>query len=192
MDLIQLDYYLFSLINGSWHTDFLDAAMPIWRNKLFWIPLYLFIASFLTINFGRKGVLVVLCLASTIVIADGVSSKVIKPGIERIRPCNDIQLQDSVRSLVRCGNGYSFTSSHATNHTAIAFFLIFMLGHLFKWIKIPLFLWAFSIGYGQIYVGVHYPLDVIGGMLVGFLIGLMGAEFCRTLLISIYGNSLET
>lgn len=191
MDLIQFDYYLFSVINGAWHTDFLDAAMPIWRNKLFWIPLYLFIASFLTINFGRKGSLIVLCLATTIVIADGVSSKIIKPTIERVRPCNDVQLQESVRSLVRCGSGYSFTSSHATNHTAIAFFLIFMLGNLFKWIKLPLFLWAFSISYGQIYVGVHFPLDIVGGMLIGFIIGLMGAEFCRTLLISIYGTSLE-
>ncbi len=191
MDILQLDYYLFQLINQEWHNGFLDALIPVWRNKLFWIPFYIFLLAFLVINFAKKGWIIVLCLGLTIVVADAVSSKVVKPLVHRVRPCNDAGIYENVRQLVRCGSGYSFTSSHATNHTAIAFFLIFILGNFWKWIRLPLFFWAFSVGYGQIYVGVHYPMDVIGGMLIGFIIGLLGAEFCRTVLLYLTNETLN-
>lgn len=181
--MLDFDYQLFTLINGTWHNGVLDAIVPLWRDKLFWTPLYLFLFSFLTINFKWKGLVVALCLVATMLAADGVSSHLIKKNVKRPRPCHTIELENTIRELVTCGSGYSFTSSHATNHTAIAFFLIFTLGQLFKWARLPLFLWAFSIGYGQVYVGVHYPLDILGGMLVGFLIGQLGALLCNALLV---------
>lgn len=191
MDILQLDLQLFSLINGEWHNGFLDALMPFWRNKLFWMPLYLFIGSFLVVNFGRKGFVVVFLLLATIGLADLVSSRGFKKTVKRVRPCNEIALQGKARILMNCGKSYSFTSSHATNHTAIAVFLIFTIGVLFKGIKIPLLLWAISVGYGQIYIGAHYPLDVLGGILIGFIIGLLGAEVCRFILIRFFGGDLE-
>ena len=191
MELLAFDLELFHLINGEWHHPFFDAVIPWWRHKLFWMPFYLFLLSFLAINFGKKGLLVIVCLVATLGAADFVSSTIIKKSIQRTRPCNERVLDGKVRELVRCGHGYSFTSSHAANHTAIAFFLIFTIASLFKWIKIPLFLWAFSIGYSQIYVGVHYPLDVIGGMLVGFIIGLLGAEICRMLMLRFFNTTLD-
>jgi len=81
-----------------------------------------------------------------------------------------------VRLLVHCGRAYSFTSSHAANHFAIAVFISLTLGLLYSWIKWPLLLWAGSIAYGQVYVGVHYPLDVIVGSLVGIIIGYLVAK----------------
>jgi len=101
-------------------------------------------------------------------VADFTSSKIVKPLIERVRPCNDTTLPFEVRELVKCGGGYSFTSSHATNH-----FVSLVLGFLRKkWITWALLTWAASIAYGQVYVGVHYPLDVITGAVLGSLIGL--------------------
>ena len=78
---------------------------------------------------------------------------------------------------VHCGGGYSFTSSHATNHFALATFLVIILGPFFKWIRIPIFLWAASIAFGQVYVGVHYPLDVLAGSIVGILLGILMTKF---------------
>ena len=84
---------------------------------------------------------------------------------------NDIDLKKEVNLLVPCGGGYSFTSSHATNHFAIATFLILTLGLIFKWIKLPLLFWAASIAFGQVYVGVHYPLDIFFGAILGMSVG---------------------
>ncbi len=191
MDILQLDLELFSLINGQWHNNFWDTVMPFWRNKLFWMPLYLFIGSFLVVNFPKKGFVVIALLLATVGLADLVSSRGLKKTVKRVRPCNEIALQGKARIVMKCGKSYSFTSSHATNHTAIAVFLIFTIGALFKWIKMPLLLWAISVGYGQIYIGAHYPLDVLGGILVGFLIGLFGASVCRLVLNRFFGGDLD-
>ena len=80
---------------------------------------------------------------------------------------------------VKCGGGYSYTSSHATNHFALAFFLIYTLGVQFRWIKWVLIFWASSIAYGQVYVGVHYPFDVISGATIGGIIGILVATWYR-------------
>lgn len=175
------DEYLFYLINSEWHSSLLDQVLPIWRNKLFWMPLYLFLASFLLINFKKKGLWLIMALAVTIGISDTLSSKIIKKNVQRLRPCHELVIKPELRLLVNCGGGYSFTSSHATNHFAIAFFLIFTLGKIFKRIRIPLFLWAVSIGYAQIYVGVHYPFDVLAGGIIGGLIGCFVAFYFQKL-----------
>jgi undecaprenyl-diphosphatase len=76
-----------------------------------------------------------------------------------------------MRLLVECGSGYSFPSSHATNHFGMSLFLYFSFGKFYKWIKPTVILWAALVAYAQVYVGVHYPLDVVFGALLGFLIG---------------------
>jgi len=176
-ELLQFDQYLFQLFNSAWTTDWLDAMMPVWRNKYFWLPLYIFLISFLLINFGKKGGFLLLFALGTIAIADTLSSQIIKKNVQRVRPCNDPRISDMVDLKVKCGGGYSYTSSHATNHFALAFFLIFTLGIRFRWIKWVLIFWASSISYGQVYVGVHYPLDVISGAMVGMIVGILIATF---------------
>ena len=114
----------------------------------------------------------VLALALTVGIADTISSKVIKKSVQRLRPCNDTQINQQVKLLVRCGGGYSFTSSHATNHFAVALFLIGTLGRIFRRMKWPLLFWAATIALGQVYVGVHYPFDILVGGTIGSLIGI--------------------
>ncbi len=177
MDIIQYDQWLFSMLNGQWHNAFFDAIMPYWRSKYVWMPLYIFIASFLLINWHKRGLVVILFAVATISVADMASSKLMKPIVQRVRPCNDVGLRFEVRELVRCGGGYSFTSSHATNHFALAVFLSLVFGVFRKkWIRWALLTWAASIAYGQVYVGVHYPMDVITGAVLGSLIGLVFAN----------------
>jgi len=172
-----MDEWLFHILNGQCHNSFFDAVIPYWRSKYVWIPLYVFIASFLLINWKKRGLLVLLFTIATIGVADFTSSKIVKPLVQRIRPCNDATLTFEVRELVKCGGGYSFTSSHATNHFAIAAFLIIVLSVFRrKWMSWALLAWATSIAYGQVYVGVHYPLDVVAGAILGSFIGITFAN----------------
>jgi len=170
--ILHIDEILFSFINQELSNPFLDTIMPYWREKTTWIPLYIFllIIAYLKLKW-KKFLLFVLLLAGTVGLADQVSSQWIKKSVQRIRPCNDIEIKDQVHLLVDCGSGYSFTSSHATNHFAVAFFIAFVLfSHQKKW-RILLFVWAASIALGQVYVGVHYPIDITFGALLGCFIG---------------------
>jgi undecaprenyl-diphosphatase len=112
-------------------------------------------------------------------VTDIVSSSVIKPLVERPRPCHGETMNLDVRLLVDCGSGFSFTSSHATNHFGLAFFLIFTLGKRWKYIIAPLIVWAVIVAYAQVYVGVHYPLDVLSGALLGICIAFMLSEMYK-------------
>ena len=144
---------------------------PMWRNKYFWVPFYLFILAIVGVNFRSRFLPFLLFAVLTITVADTISSKVIKPTVKRDRPCRAEHLAEPAVVLISCGGGYSFTSSHATNHFAIACFFMLTIGGIFTYSRILFLLWAASISYGQIYVGVHYPLDVLVGALIGSLIG---------------------
>ena len=170
-ELIELDKLWFYYINGVWHHPVLDVILPLLRNKLIWLPLYVFLVSFVAINFKWKGLGLLLALGLSVGLADVTSSRLVKKSVERVRPCNDPEVKVMTRSLIRCGGGYSFTSSHATNHFSVAVFLAFTLGIIWPWVRWAAILWAAAISYAQVYVGVHYPLDVMGGALLGILIG---------------------
>lgn len=168
--LIHYDIALFSKINGQWHTPFLDWLFPLLRNQFFWSPLYLFLLVFMLLNFGKAGLKWVIFFLITFALSDYISSSVIKPMVGRLRPCNTPMLADSIRSLVSCGTGKSFTSSHAANHFALAFFAfntVHFVKPLWKW---SFLLWALAISYAQVYVGVHFPLDVTGGAILGVIL----------------------
>ncbi len=171
--LIAFDQDLFIAINNGMSNAFFDWFLPIMRNPYTWAPLYLFIIIFCIKNYKMRGVLVVVFLLITFGIADSVSSSVIKKSVQRVRPCNDMELKEEVVLRVRCGGGYSFTSSHATNHFAISLFLIMVFYRRWKHILWLALAWAAIISFAQIYVGVHYPLDIIGGAILGTLIGVL-------------------
>ncbi len=171
----QLDSHLFTLINSRWHTAFSDTWIPFLREKENWIPLYIGIIFWIIYKMGRAGWIIVLMAGLCAGASDVVSSRVIKPLVQRERPCQDQIFRNEVRLLVPCGSGYSFTSSHAANHFALAMYLILIWGNRRKGIIAPLLLWAFSIAYAQVYVGVHYPADVAAGGLLGCLIAWLFA-----------------
>ena len=169
--IIQFDQNLFFGINQGLSNSFFDWLMPALRNRYFWTPLYLFVIIFLARNYGKKGWLILLFAIITFGITDYFSSSIIKPSVERLRPCNDPELKNEVNNLIACGTGYSFPSSHAANNFGLAIFLILIFYHKWKLILPIGIFWAFSISFAQIYVGVHFPLDILFGALLGSIIG---------------------
>ncbi|WP_214228390.1 phosphatase PAP2 family protein [Pedobacter sp. B4-66] len=179
--LQQFDVELFLKIHRGFANPFFDWLLPLMRNRFFWAPLYLFIIIFSFIEYKKKGWYIIGMLLVTFAIGDLVASRVIKPSVARIRPCNEITLANEIIHRVPCGSGYSFPSAHATNHFAIAVFLIFVFYHRWKPIlSIGLF-WAFIISFSQIYVGVHYPIDTMVGAILGTLIGLLTSKIYKKL-----------
>ncbi len=177
--LENIDQQLFFFINHTLHVGFLDTLMPYWRSMYLWLPLYIFFIAYLIINHRKQGLYLIVSLLLTVGVSDIVSSHIVKKTIERLRPCNDADIKDEVKLLVRCGSGYSFTSSHAANHFAVAIFLFFACFYNKKRLKWALIAWAASIGFGQIYVGVHYPFDVLFGAILGSVIGYLGYQVVK-------------
>lgn len=171
--LIALDKELFLSVNQGMSNAFFDWLMPILRNRFTWAPLYLFIIIFSIKNYKKEGVMMILALLLNFGISDSVSSSLIKNSVQRLRPCNDIELREQMVQRVRCSSGFSFTSSHATNHFAMAVLLIILFYRRWKHVLWLALLWAASISFAQIYVGVHYPGDILAGALLGILIGLI-------------------
>ena len=169
--ILQGDFWLFSRINQDWANPIFDAVLPFLRQSEIWVPFYLFLLVFITVNFGKRGWWWALSLIFTAIIGDLVSSHLIKESIFRLRPCQEPQIADTIRVLVAyCPNSSSFTSSHACNHFALANFIFLTLRKTSRWWAL-VYVWAFLISYAQIYVGVHYPVDVFCGALIGCLIG---------------------
>ena len=176
--LYNIDNLLFEWINQSIHSLIFDDIMPILRNKKTWIPLYISIAFFLLYRYRLRGFVIILLGIVTIGIADQISSQVLKEIFERVRPCNNPNWTTKIRLLIDCSSGYSFPSSHAANHFALASFFAFLFAHK-RIISLIGILWASIISFAQIYVGVHYPSDIIAGALLGMAIGWLVALFCK-------------
>jgi len=175
--ILAMDESLYVFINSHLSNGLFDFILVPLRHKLFWVPLYLFLISFIIHNYLKKSWLVFLGIIITMVLSDTMSSKVIKKSVKRIRPCHMEQLTPVKR--VPCSNGFSFTSSHATNHFALGtfFFLLFS----FTAYRFLFLVWAGVISFAQVYVGVHYPVDVICGALLGILIGFISFKFLQFL-----------
>jgi membrane-associated phospholipid phosphatase len=178
-NILSQDRHLFRLINSEWTNPFFTWLMPWLRNSNLWFPLYLFLILFVAVNFKKTGWWWIAFAVCTVILTDFVSSTLIKENIWRLRPCNNPDLSAWIN--VRVGyrpQSSSFTSSHAANHFGLATFLFLTLRKIFgKWTGL-FFLWALGISYAQVYVGVHYPLDIVGGTGIGIVIGyLSGRSF---------------
>lgn len=172
----QLDQQLFILINRRLANPVFDGLMPVLRYSVYWLPLYAAAFLFVLIRFRLNGLFWILCAAATVGLTDITGTYLVKHTVQRLRPCADPHFSSSVRLVVdQCSGGYSFISNHAANHFGMAvFFISTMYSVLGKWVWLAL-LWAVSIAFAQVYVGVHYPADVLGGALLGTMIGLLTA-----------------
>lgn len=166
-------------INDGWSHPFLDFVFPLIRNKYFWLPLYTLCLAWIIYNHHVRHILLIFSfLALSIFASDTISSKLIKYQIQRPRPCHVSNMNPPVLLLVKCGGGYSFPSSHAANHFCVAAFFISIFGYYMDRWKYAWWLWAILISLAQVYVGVHYPLDILGGAILGLIVGLSMGKFC--------------
>ena len=163
--ILTLDKQLFYWINLSFASHFLDLAMINLTDKHNWYIPGGILWGLLIWKGGKKGRTVALLVIIAITLSDQISSSLLKPSLERFRPCKSLE---NFRLLVHCGSLYGFPSSHASNIAAIG--TLFMIAYK-RWIPF----WGiliFLIGISRVYVGVHFPLDVFCGWLLGGAISL--------------------
>lgn len=170
--LESVDKQLFLFLNGL-NSEWMDPIMFLVSNKLFWLPVYLFIFYLVHRKYGWKGLgYFAMGIALVILLCDQLSSTVIKPLVARYRPCNNVDIMDLVHKVNdRCGRGFSFVSGHATNYFGVSIFASRVLKD--RRVLIPLMLWAALIAYSRVYLGVHYPGDIIAGGLLGLVLGTL-------------------
>jgi membrane-associated phospholipid phosphatase len=177
--LYNLDKDLFILIHSEWSSSNMDWLFKALRNALTWVPLYIFVL-FWILRFHRKNALpFILLTLVTFAITDHTSAAIMKPFFHRLRPCFDPSLDEYIRTVVTCGGKYGMPSTHASNHFGLASFWFFSLLWMGarKWYW--LWIWALLIGYAQVYVGKHYPGDILVGALLGTVVGFLLALFFR-------------
>lgn len=169
--IIQFDRQIFLIINGM-HSPFFDFLMFWLSDKFIWIPLYAVLLFLMIRQSPARWWLILISIALLVTITDQVSVKAFKDVFLRLRPCHEPLLEGMVRILnEHCGGKYGFVSSHATNTFGMAVFSGLMLKKRFGWVLPALLVWAGIISYSRIYLGVHYPGDVLAGGAVGALIG---------------------
>jgi len=191
--LDEWDKWLFLKVNNGMSNPFFDNLMPFMRNGMNWAPLYLFLGIFAIINFRSRGAWWSLFFVATVALADLGGNNLFKQNFHRPRPCLAPDLALQVRLLInQCTGGSSFISNHAANHFAMAtFFFITFRDVLPKWAWIG-FAWAALIAFAQVYVGIHYPFDVLAGALFGLLVGLLtGRLFNKRYRIAIFDHQPE-
>jgi undecaprenyl-diphosphatase len=165
------DTKLFLFLN-SHHNTFWDAVFWSFSHTLVWIPLYAFILAVILIKYKKHSWLVLLSVIVLITMSDQISSGIIKFLVERLRPSHNPELAGLVH-IVRNYKGelYGFVSSHAANTFAVAVFIALLFRNkIYSWC---IFIWPISVSYSRIYLGVHYPGDILGGALVGIGCGFL-------------------
>lgn len=178
--LIQWDKGLLIFLNGL-HAPWLDPVMLLMTNKLFWLPLYVLLVFLLFRNFRTQAWYFVLGAVLTVLLCDQITSEIVKPWFARLRPSHD----PSMAGLLHLVDGYTadfygFSSGHAANAFAVALFFWFTLRSIYPWMLL-LFVWAALMSYTRIYLGVHYPADILAGIALGLCCGAIGYATSRYL-----------
>jgi len=169
--LKSIDTSLFLILNGK-HSAFFDFVFYWSSNKFLWIPLYVILFYLLVKFYKRESIFIILSLIVLITISDQMSVHGFKNVFMRLRPCHEPSLEGLVHIVNnKCGGSFGFYSSHASNHFALATFFHYFLGKKIRCFSFLIYIWAAIISYSRIYLGVHYPGDVIAGAMMGILLG---------------------
>ena len=179
--LIDLDKKLLLFLNGL-NSPFLDQMMFYTTKTFFWLPLYLFLIFLIFKNYKKEAWFILLGAAITIVLTDQITSTIMKPFFARLRPSQEPSLQ----GLVHLVNGYKgglygFASSHAANTFGTSIFVWLVLKRFYKSV-VWIFVWAAFMTYTRIYLGVHYPGDILVGASIGLACGWISYRLSRWLI----------
>lgn len=167
--LLQIDTNLFLFLNGL-HAPFLDPIMVFFSGKLTWLPLYIILIFLMFRRFGWRAIWALLGVALVVTLADQTSVHLFKNVFERLRPCHNPEIKEFIHLAAgKCYGKYGFVSSHAANTFGVAVFLSLLFKR--SWFSIFILSWAAIVSYSRIYLGVHYPGDIIFGGLLGAICG---------------------
>lgn len=181
-EIIQLDKDIFLYLNNLGSTSW-DGFWKFVSYKFSWIPFYVFLLFLIWKNFGWKKTLVILLLTALLIIATDQITNLLKDNIKRLRPCFTESLQGLMRPIGCERRGqFGFTSAHSANHFALAIFLGLIFKSKIKWMIYFLLIWAGIIAYSRIYLGVHFPLDIICGGMIGILFGWINFKIYQLIL----------
>ncbi len=170
--MTDLDQQLFLFLN-SLHSSWLDPVMWWFSNRLIWIPLYAFVLYLIIRKYQWRSVGIILSIALLIAASDQFSV-LIKNMVERPRPTHEPALAGQIHTLNNyLGGAYGFVSSHASNSFALATITTIFLSPFFRRFGYWAFTWAFLVSYSRIYLGVHYPGDILAGAAVGVLLAFI-------------------
>jgi undecaprenyl-diphosphatase len=169
--LNKLDVQLFLFLN-SFNTPFFDKVMVFISGKIEWLPLYLSLIFWMFYRFRRKGWLFLALTILVFALTDFTSVHLFKNVFERLRPCRNPELEGLVHLVNgKCGGMYGFISSHAANTFGLAVFMSLVFRQ--KWLVVSILIWAIVVSYSRIYLGVHYPFDVIAGAAWGSFLAFL-------------------
>jgi undecaprenyl-diphosphatase len=165
--IIEADKQLFMYLNG-FYNSFFDTLMFFITRKETWLPLYLVLVWFIFKTYRSKGYVIVLFLLIGLIASDQLSG-LIKDAVQRLRPVYEPQIKDMVHNYFRMGGNYGFFSAHAANAFVLAVFTSLLFNN--RLYSSVIIIWALIVSYSRIYLGVHYPLDILAGIAFGSLFG---------------------
>ena len=184
--LVHFDQELFLRLNGA-HVPWLDNIMYWVTYKFTWIPMYLVLILLTVKAEGKKSIAIIVTVLVAVIIADKITSGLMKPYFARYRPCHEPLLAGLVHEVNGCGGSFGFASSHASTSFAVAMVWFTLLKDKVKYMWV-LLAWAALYSYSRVYVGAHYPGDILVGALVGILTALICIRLYFIFLIKYYRN----
>ncbi|MFV5684061.1 phosphatase PAP2 family protein [Flavobacterium sp. GB2R13] len=168
--ILSLDTQLFIYLN-SLGSETYDGLWLSITKQINWIPLFLLLSYLIFKKLGTKQTLYLLLFVAILITITDQTTNLFKNGFQRLRPCNNPDINTFIR-VVKKSNSFSFFSGHAANSMAVAAFLFFNFKHRIKYFGF-LFLWPLIFAYSRIYLGLHYPLDILTGYFFGFVFGFL-------------------